>query len=380
MVADQRYIDDAILHPWLAVHRQERAITNRPSSLSWIPESTQSSSGSQPRRRALPNARQLTAVASSRVTPPPPGAYAKHALAEHFANDSAQAPASAWSSMGSLSRSHTITDDENSDVVSEAPSYSQRMQRLRIESDFNTSQEDQYQDPIVIQDSQESSNGADKASLLGQDELSDFTRPARSDLNVDSAIYSQQAGVKRKLPTSAFSSDDSMQSGINGSAQGSSFANGVQSVSSLESHPARQETTANSDQLPSNGAPEAMQLSNDVIATDFAPRERKVSSASSDSSLSPLEDEDESPPKTTPKTVPLKARSVNSNGRKSGSSTPRTAKSASQGPARRSTRLSAAHTTVNNYAESESDDAKSRAPRGSGRKRKQLRLSAQPSG
>lgn len=265
-----------------------------------------------------------------------------------------------------------MTDDENSDVVSEAPSYSQRMQRLRIESDFETSQ-DQYQEPIVIQDSQESSNDASKASLLGYEDFSDFTPPARSDVNVDSAIYSQ-AGSKRKLPTSAFSSDESMQSGPNGSLQGSSVAKDSRNTSS---EPA---TAANGATTQQNGSQaEPVNLSHGILAKDFVPRDRRASSASSDSSLSPLED-DESPPKTTPKTAPLKAKSGNSAGRRSGSSTPRTVKAASQGPARRSTRLSASHTTAANYAESESDDGKARPPRGSGRARKQQRLSAQPSG
>lgn len=314
-----------------------------------------------------------------------------------------------------------MTDDENSDVVSEAPSYSQRLQRLRIESDFGDNMnghDQQYQEPMVIQDSQESSNDASKASLLDADDFPDLTPPGRDAPNgngiaLDSTVYSQM-GIKRKLPTSAFSSDESMLSAQNGSIQSAPNGSMQQSTGSgtNQSGPVESQMSASKESVQNTGSvndaadnravvqPEQMnntqgqepvngslfgrmELSNNVIATDYAPRERQASPASSDSSLSPLED---SPPKKTPKPAALKAKSTNSNGRRSGSSSPRTVKAAFQGPARRSTRLSAAHTQPTNYAESESDDGKppSSAPssnaRKSGRARKQMRLSAQPSG
>lgn len=360
-----RFADDAIEHPWLAVHRRERALTNRQSSLNRIPDSKPSSSASQQRRKAAPAGRQLSTVPSSRVTPPP----AERLPVDYAAPDSAHAPGSVWSSMGSLSRSHTMTDDENSDVVSEAPSYSQRMQRLRIESDFETSQKPF--DNHVIQDSQDSSNGASKMSLLAE-ELSDFTPPARGDVDVDSAIYSQ-AGIKRKLPTSAFSSDESMQAMPVRHNQESSISNGQQNGLLDMTDPL---AAASAQPDVRTTMPDRVELSNQVIAADYALRDRKESSTSSESSLSPVE---ESPPKSTPKNAPLKTKPTNSTGRRSGSGTPRSAKPASQGPARRSTRLSAAHSTAAKYAESESEDGKPTATRKPGRARKQRRLSTQPS-
>lgn len=273
--------------------------------------------------------------------------------------------------MRTLSRSHTLTDDENSDAVSEAPSYSQRMQRLRIESDFETGQ--QPLDPVVIQDSQDTGNGDSKVSLLG-DELSDFTPPAAGNTDVDSNIYSQ-AGIKRKLPTSAFSSDESMQAIPHQESQQSTMSNGHQNgnLNTLAGQP----PTAVEAQVQQTFEPARIELSNAVIAADYALRDRGVSSASSDSSLSPVE---ESPPKSTPQNGALKAKSTNSGGRRSTSGTPRIAKATSQGPARRSTRLSVAHTTAANYAESGSEDGKPpSSARKTGRARKQRRLSAQPS-
>lgn len=308
-------------------------------------------------------------MTSSRITPPP----IEHPAIDYTAPDSANAPASNWSSMGSLSRSHTLTDDENSDVVSEAPSYSQRLQRLRIESDFGTSQE-QGIDPVVIQDSQDTSEGQSKISLLAE-EMSDFTPPAAAaqSSNGDSTIYSQ-AGIKRKLPTSAFSSDESMQAMPNGESQQSTAAStGLVNGSEVSAPTALPAVT----HAAFTAEPARIEKSNNIIAADYAMRDQRESSASSDSSLSPVE---ESPPKSTPKNVPLKSKSPNSNGRRrSASATPRTAtKAVPQIPARRSTRLSAAHPSPARYAESESEDGKPSA-RKSSRARKQRRLSTQPS-
>jgi hypothetical protein len=364
-------VDDALNHPWLAQLRAQRTLTKEASSLTRFVDPPPPSA-SDSRRAAMPTGRYLPVPGANEAPSPAPvvnpGTFVLNNAQYPVAPDSAKAPASNWSSMGTLSRSHTLTDEENDiddddDAVSEAPSYSQRLGRMRIESEIEVNPS-----VVIVEDSQ-GSNDASQASLLDGDQFSsDLTPPTRAGYPIESAVLSQ--GIKRKLPTSAFSSDESMQSlEKNGSTRSSllatTTANGNgQAIS--DAGPTDVNRVANTVPVPVNG----------VKTVDYAMRHRAASPASSDSSLSPVEDY---APESTPDTRALRTKSVNSSGRGSGSKSGSGGKSTpASGPARRSTRLSTAPVAPT-YVESDSEDGKASARRKSGRARKQMRLSAQPS-
>lgn len=273
-------------------------------------------------------------------------------------------PQSNISSMMSLSRTHTMTDDDNDDAVSEAPSYSQRMGRLRIESNF------ELNGSGIVEDSQESGySGKDAILLAEEEENADLTPPMRVQDGKEMSEPPSQ-GIKRKLPTSAFSSDESMDASPNIGTADSASVNGPTVTSNLEQMP---------NLTPVHGQDDKPVIikdttsANGIAAVDFGLR-TPPSPAPSDSSLSSLED---SPPKARPMTRALTEKSINKPGKRSSvQRTGRASVSPADGPTRRSTRLSAAHVTT--YAESDSDSEKTKNRRKSTtgtRARKQPRMS-----